>query len=352
MTATPTMAAMKSIAFFNNKGGVGKTSLVYHLAWMYADHGLKVLVADLDPQANLTSMFLDEDRLVSLWSDDGEPRTIRDCLRPLMSRQGDILEPVVERLQPTLGLIPGHLGLSRFEDLLSENWPKCLDGQEAAFRVMTAFHRIILSGARQMDADLVLIDVGPNLGAINRAALIAAEQVVLPLAPDLFSLQGMRNLGPTLREWRKGWHKRAEELPLGAAIEMPSGAMQPAGYVVMQHSVRESRPVKAYQAWVDRVPLVYRESVLGEAVTRSGDSGGLDASGLPIPEPADDPYMLALLRHYRSLMPMAMDAHKPMFFLKPADGAIGSHIDAVRACYQDFEALARKIAANAGVTMG
>ena len=50
---------MKTIAFFNNEGGVGKTSLVYHLAWMYADLGLSVLAADLDPQANLTTMFLD-----------------------------------------------------------------------------------------------------------------------------------------------------------------------------------------------------------------------------------------------------------------------------------------------------
>ena len=45
------------VAFFNNKGGVGKTSLVYHLAWMYADLGLRVMAADLDPQANLTSAF-------------------------------------------------------------------------------------------------------------------------------------------------------------------------------------------------------------------------------------------------------------------------------------------------------
>jgi chromosome partitioning protein len=40
------------IAFFSNKGGVGKTSLVYHLAWMYFDLELKVVAADLDPQAN------------------------------------------------------------------------------------------------------------------------------------------------------------------------------------------------------------------------------------------------------------------------------------------------------------
>ena len=57
---------MNTIAFFNNKGGVGKTSLVYHLAWMYAELGLSVIAADLDPQANLTSMFIDEDQLATL----------------------------------------------------------------------------------------------------------------------------------------------------------------------------------------------------------------------------------------------------------------------------------------------
>ncbi|HYW06146.1 MAG TPA: ParA family protein [Longimicrobium sp.] len=66
---------MKTIAVFNTRGGVGKTSLVYHLAWMYAELGARVIVADLDPQANLTSMFLDAKRLAGLWStDDGGRR--------------------------------------------------------------------------------------------------------------------------------------------------------------------------------------------------------------------------------------------------------------------------------------
>ncbi|TAN80895.1 MAG: ParA family protein, partial [Gallionella sp.] len=62
------------------------------------------------------------------------------------------------------------------------------------------------------------------------------------------------------------------------------------------------------------------------------------------------PYALALLKNYRSLMPMAMEANKPMFFLKSADGAIGSHQEAVASCYADFKKLAGKIAANAGIT--
>lgn len=50
------------VAFFNNKGGVGKTSVVYHLAWMMESRRLRVVAADLDPQANLTAVFLDEKR--------------------------------------------------------------------------------------------------------------------------------------------------------------------------------------------------------------------------------------------------------------------------------------------------
>ncbi len=325
---------MKTVAFFNNKGGVGKTSLVYHLSWMFSERGISTLAVDLDPQANLTSMFLSEDRLVDLW-DDGSKGTIFGSIEPLMRRIGDIGDPHVEKIAGGLGLVAGDLSLSRFEDLLSENWPHALDGQEAAFRILSSFHRVILHAAESMKADLILIDVGPNLGAINRTALLAARQVIIPLAPDLFSLQGLRNLGPTLREWRKGWRKRLEEKPESLDIALPSGEMNPAGYIVMQHGIRDSRPVKAYERWMSRIPLEYRKSVLGETQPN-------------VPLVSTDPLNLALLKHYRSLMPLAMEAHKPMFFLKSADGAIGAHAEAVKSCYEDFLRLARKIDAGLG----
>lgn len=109
------------------------------------------------------------------------------------------------------------------------------------------------------------VDVGPNLGAINRAALIAADNVAVPLVPDLFSLQGLRNLGPTLRSWRKQWESRltlAEEMKTRLP-SLPVGAMVPAGYIVMQHAVRASRPTKAYDVWMTRIPSEYEGSVLG-----------------------------------------------------------------------------------------
>ncbi len=329
---------MKTIAFFNNKGGVGKTSLVYHLAWMFADRGISTLAVDLDPQANLTAMFLDEERLVDLWPDSEHLETIYGAIRPIDRGKGDVSQPHIERITDKLGLIPGDLSLSRFEDKLSESWPKCQNRDEAAFRIMTAFYRLILYGADKTGAQVVLIDVGPNLGAINRAAIIASEWIVIPLAADLFSLQGLKNLGPALREWRLIWNELLGKVPCQEDLELPKGLMEPAGYVVMQHGIKEERPVKSYLRWMDRIPLIYRQSILGLE--------GLES----LPKVDEDPYKLSMLKHYRSLIPMAMEVRKPIFFLKPADGAIGAHTEAVKECYKDFLSLAKTISQKTGIS--
>ncbi|MGQ0504232.1 MAG: ParA family protein [Myxococcaceae bacterium] len=327
---------MKTIAFFNNKGGVGKTSLVYHLAWMYRELGLRVLVADFDPQANLTTMFLDEEALESLSPEGSQGRTVLAPLLPLLEGEGGISEPSTEDLSG-VALLPGDLALSGFEDELSQQWPYCLEGKARAFRVIGAFHQLLTRAAEAQSADIAIIDVGPNLGAINRAALIAADHVVVPLAPDLFSLKGLQNLGPRLREWRDGWSERLKKRPPG--LNLPQGEMSPLGYVVMQHVVRLDRPVKAYAKWMSRIPTVYREALLGETNPQPGVT--IDR----------DPHCLSTLKHFRSLMPLAQEARKPMFLLNPAEGAIGSHATAVRECYSDFRKLASEVARRAGVTL-
>jgi cellulose biosynthesis protein BcsQ len=328
---------VNTVVFFNNKGGVGKTTLVYHVAAMMADRGETVLVVDLDPQANLTSMFLTEDRLEVLWPAGEHPETIFGALRPIIRGIGDVLTPHIERVTPRLGLIVGDLALSTFEDKLSAAWPQCHNRDESAFRTMTAFYRAVRQAAEKFAATWVLIDIGPNLGAINRAALIASEHVAIPLGPDLFSLQGLRNLGPSLQAWRKSWAELIRKSP-DPQLELPPGRIEPLGYVVMQHGMRENRPPKAYQRWIDRFPEAYRESVLEGKVTRAGSS-------------EEDPYCLAMLKHYRSLMPMAMEARKPVFFLKPADGAIGAHVEAAKNAYGDFLTLARRIAEGCGAVL-
>jgi len=223
---------------------------------MHAELGISVVTSDSDLPANLTGMSLDEELLGDLWQSE---RTVYGWLRPLLRGVGDIStrDPVSSEDGPAL--LVGDLHLSEFEEELSSQWPSALGGNERAFRVLSAFRRLMQNAARGSDAGLILLDLGPNLGAINRASLISADYVVIPMSPDLFSLQGPRNLGGTL----------------------------------------------------------------------------------PVDE---DPNRPALLEHYRSLMPLAQEARKPIFHLEPADGAIGSHAVAAHNVYRDLEQLAVAIA--------
>ena len=328
-----------TLTFFNNKGGVGKTTLVYHLSWMFSELGVKTLVVDCDPQANLTAAFLDELELLKLWNpvDNTVPRTLYEAVRPL-TKVSNYALPVLEKINANLYLLPGDLGLSAFEDELSEDWTKAQgeNTKDRAMLILSAIWRISQEKAREIGAALIVFDVGPNLGALNRSVLIGTDHIVVPLAADLFSLQGLRNLGPALASWRSGWNDRVQRI--GNAVgELPSGRAKPVGYIALQHQERLSRPIQAYVAWLERMPGEYRQYLLGESASET------------TPSIREDDYCLALLRHYKSLIPLAQEARKPVFKLKSADGAIGSHATAVSRAYDDFHALAEKILTQIGI---
>jgi cellulose biosynthesis protein BcsQ len=280
-------------------------------------------------------MFLSERRLEQIWDPEiNSGQSIVGSLDPLIRGTGDLKEPHVERINQRLHLVPGDLNLSGFEAELSEAWGNCLDRREPAFRRTSAFHRIAEMAASKVRAEIIIMDVGPNFGAINRTALISATHVLVPLAPDLFSLQGLRNLGPTLRKWREEWQDRKARNP-ASDLSLPAGEISPIGYVILQFGVRDSRPVKAYDRWVEKIPDTYHRSILGKSETHLT----IDA----------DPNCLGLVKHYRSLVPLAMEARKPIFHLKASDGAIGAHYQAVQQCREAFADLAEKILKQMGL---
>lgn len=100
---------------------------------------------------------------------------------------------------------------------------------------------------------------------------------------------------------------------------------------IQQHGVRLKRPVKAYDRWARRMPAEYARSVLDLEPGRAPQ------------ETASDPNCIATVKHYRSLVPLAQEARKPIFGLAPADGAIGSHAVAANEAYNDFKQLAGEI---------
>lgn len=319
---------MKTITFFNNKGGVGKTSLLYHTAQMFAELGKRVLAVDLDPQTNLSQIFLEEERFMEIVE---EGKTIKQALWRIEKKQGDITEAHIEKINERLFLLPGDLELSLIEDKLSKEWYECLTGDWYPFALQSAFYRILKNAADRYEIDYVFIDVGPNFGAINRASLISSDYLIVPSTADLFSLKGLSNIGERIESWVQEWQKRLDERKEEAMeLDLPSGKIYPLGYVLMQHGVTANKPVKAYKKFADRIPEVFRASF---SLPNANQAQTFDS----------DPYCLALVKHYNSLMPMAMEARKPIFALKPADGAIGAHYHAVKMVHADFERLSNTI---------
>lgn len=326
--------AVTTVAVFHNMVEAGKTSLVYHLSWMYAALDVKVLAADLDPQSDLTGRFLDENRVEALWEGANPIPTIFGSFQPMLEGTGPIAPPRVEEIDIGLGLLPGDPRMARAEVELSRQWARCLDREEQAFRVSFAARRILQLGAAAMEAKIVLLDVGSTLGALTRWALLAADYLVVPVAPDLYSIHGLRACGPTLREWREERQQRRDLCPTPDR-DLPEECLQPIGYIVMPDKIRMDRSAVAWERWLERIPVAYREAVVPSAAATSTF--------------ADDPHRLAAPRHFRSLMPLAEEARKPMFALKPADGVMNGAAAGIERCRREFTALARRIARDCRV---
>jgi len=323
---------MKIITFFNSKGNIGKTSLVYHTANMFAKLGYRVLAVDLDPQTNLSQIFLQEERLHEIFQQE---KTIKSALSQIEKKRGDILEAHIEKIRSNLFLIPGDLSLSLIEDKLNQEWYNCLTGDWYPLALESAFYRIIEKASEKQEIDYVFVDVGPNFGAINRSLLISSDYLIVPSTADLFSLKGLTNTGERVNSWSEEWKKRLKERKEDTKkLILPKADIFPLGYVLMQYGVSSNKPIKAYKKFAERIPSVFRKSLKNETLQD------------PIISFENDPYCLALIKHYSSLMHMAMETRKPIFDLKPADGVIGAHFQAVKRVHSDFKLFCERIIAE------
>lgn len=334
---------MNSLVLFNNKGGVGKTTLTFNIAHMMARCGLRTVVLDYDPQCNISSIFLSEDELTTLWEYDGlglskggGGLTVVACLDKVRRGTGTVADPALHQVADNLWLLPGHLSLSRFESKLAIQWAQSTaQDNEEAVGVVTSLDQLSDRAALTVDADIILVDVGPSLGALNRSALLSCDFLIVPLAPDLFSQQGLKNVGPTLKQWRNDWHT-ARDRGDGAVI---GGEFRPIGYILQQHLVRADQPAQAYLRWASQIPQIYHEFVATDE--------SLSAEARKNLTLATDPARIALLRHYASLIPMAQQARKPLFMLSRADG-IGSRGYLVERAAEDFRAMVVEILKRMG----
>ena len=320
---------MIKISFFNNKGGVGKTTLSVHVGYMLEKLGKKVLFVDIDPQCNLTAHICDDNLTENAWSSDR--KSIYKAVEPIVTGAGDFkyFEPFQVN-NKNIWLYIGDLLLSDYENILSESWTQILAAQERGFRASSAISRLISQFGREHKIDYAILDMGPNFGALNRIALLDCDYFFIPMVPDLFSLRGSQNLGRVFAEWIRQYSNAVERAKLGD-LDIPKGKPKFSGYILQQFNVYRSKKAKAWKKWEEDIPNYINNYVRMPLFE-------LDEN-LSITEDIK----LGDFKNYHSLIPMAQNALKPIFELKGNDGIIGAHHEYVNNCYTEFETLAKEI---------
>lgn len=316
---------MKTICVFNNKGGVGKTTLLCNVAAYFAIRNQKkILVVDADPQCNATAYMIKERVLDKIYTAAGDQKTINSLIGNLKKSKGYGVPPVVKSEGFGVDIVAGDPKFSLAEDFLAKDWIDATAGEERGLRT-TFFFMNLVAWARKEKYDYVFFDMGPSLGAINRTILLSSDHFILPMSSDIFSLRGLQNIEVALKTWIKGIERGLQSFKedQGSSFKTESGialnglGVSFLGYVTQQYTAKtvdgKKQPVSAYEKIIKKIdPLVNKHLVA------------------PLNKGLKMNYKLGEIPYFQSLVPMAQTATRPIFDLRKADGVLGAHFDKVK----------------------
>jgi cellulose biosynthesis protein BcsQ len=248
----------KIIAMFNHKGGVSKTTTTFNLGWMLAEKVGKVILADFDPQCNLTGMVLGFRGVEDLENTykSNPPNNVRDALAPAFEsqpRQIEGAECFDVGGNDNLLLLAGHIGLAEYETTLGI--AQELTGSLLALRNLPGSLRYMLDKtAEKYGAEYIFLDMSPSLGPVNQNLLSISDYFIVPLHPDYFSAMALNSLSKTLPRW-KAWADAAYKLDVltSADYPFPKPKTQFIGAIVQKYRPKYGKASSAFQKWIDQL---------------------------------------------------------------------------------------------------
>jgi len=329
---------MISIGFFNNKGGVGKTTLLCNLAASLAlKDKKKVLVLDADPQCNASAYLLDEEKLEGILLDDAHS-SIDAFFEPVRKGRGypNQTPSIVRSPRFGIDLIVGDPKLSLREDLLATDWSETRIGEPRGFQTTYAMRELV---HRLQEYDFVLVDMGPSLGALNRSVLLAVDYFLMPLSVDIFSLMAVDNILHSFSNWKNDLneaiqrHERQEKEQFSVAGKAVEWELKFAGYVVQQYTAKRKAGVRQAVDAYERIIKKQNAELVSLCAFFGADPNTTNLGEVPT---------------LHSVVPLSQQAHAPIFSLGAGDGIVGSHYNKVQEAGAFYHAIAQNLTQRLG----
>lgn len=330
---------MSIITVFNNKGGVGKTTLLCNLASYIAEKKKqKILIIDADPQCNATAYLLSDEIVLETYTSKSHG-TIERFMEPLRRGKGYLSETPTPVHSPRFGvdLVPGDPRLALSEDLLASDWKLGVSGDPRGLQTTYVFEDIV---QHYSDYDHIFFDVGPSLGAINRSVLLASEFFLVPMSSDIFSLMAIGNISLSLTRWQTALEKGLAEHSTTEGEQFTVGGqsvnwrLKFVGYVRQQYTAKavkgKRQPVRAYDRILKQAPAKIQTELVDKFPT-----GAIKFKPL-----------LGEVPNLHSVVPLSQSANAPIFGLKAKDGVVGAHFAKVEEAEAIFRGIAKHLLDN------
>lgn len=280
---------MKIISLFNNKGGVGKSTLGFHLGCALGEMEKKVLLVDLDPQCNMTISGMFEEGLHQIWKEEDSfiddygtavekyslnlverPRSIHFLLKPTEDGLNELQKyPPVIDLYKNVDLIPGRLSLHKYENKLAERWSGLYQSDNLSIRTVTNIRRICEIYGKINGYDYVIIDTSPSLGILNKVIISTVDGFIIPALPDMFSAYGIRNIGSSLQQWQREFETIYKLISEDKRARFPKKFVQFLGYTIynakkQSKNLNEYDLAKAHYAYAKEMPKIVEQYIMPE----------------------------------------------------------------------------------------